>query len=66
MAVGHGIVLLPLSGAAFYTRLYIAYVHLSDIPPGQVCLAWDAGRRSRLIHEFAAIAADRVQVAGQS
>jgi hypothetical protein len=44
----------------------MAYVHLSDIPPGQVCLAWDAVRRGRLIHEFAAIAADRMPVAGQS
>ena len=58
--------MLPLSTAAFYTRPDIAYVHLSDIPPGQVCLAWDAVRRSRLIHEFAAIAADHMPVAGQS
>ena len=46
--------------------LTIAYVHLSDIPPGRVCLAWDAVRRSRLIHVFAAIAADRMPVAGRS
>jgi DNA-binding transcriptional LysR family regulator len=64
VAAGQGIVLLPLSTAAFYTRPDIAYVHLSDIPPGQVCLAWDAVRRSRLIREFAAIAADNMPVAG--
>jgi len=66
VAAGQGIVLLPLFTAACYTRPDIAYVHLSDIPPGQVCLAWDAVRRSRLIHEFAAIAGDRMPVAGQS
>lgn len=65
-AAGQGIVLLPLSTAAAYTRPDIAYVYLSDIPPSQVCLAWDAVRRSWLIHEFAAIAADRMPVAGQS
>ena len=47
VAAGHGIVLLPLSTAVFYTRPGIAYVHVSDIAPNQVCLAWDATRRSR-------------------
>jgi len=58
VAAGHGIVLLPLSTAAFYTRPGISYGRVTDIPPGQVCLAWDATRRSRLIEEFAAIAAE--------
>ena len=66
MAAGQGIVLLPLPTAAFSTRPDIAYFHLSDIPPGQVCLAWDGVRRSRLIHEFAGIAADHMPMAGQS
>ena len=40
MAAGHGIVVLPLSTAVFYTRPGVAYSHVSDIPPNQVCLAW--------------------------
>ena len=47
VAQGQGIVLLPLSTAVFYTRPGVAYSHVSDIPPNQVCLAWDATRRSR-------------------
>jgi DNA-binding transcriptional LysR family regulator len=65
VAAGHGIVLLPLSTAAFYTRPGIAYSHVTDIPPGQVCLAWDTTRHSRLIEDFAAIAADHLPVAGR-
>jgi DNA-binding transcriptional LysR family regulator len=63
VAAGHGIVLLPLSTADFYTRPGIAYVHVSDIPPNQVCLAWDAARRSPLIRDFAVIAAGHPPVA---
>jgi hypothetical protein len=66
VAAGHGIVLLPLPTAAFYTRPGIAYSHVSDIPPNQVCLAWDATRRSRLIQDFDAIAADHPPVASQA
>jgi hypothetical protein len=58
--------LLPLSTALFYTRPGIAYTHVSDIPPNQVCLAWDATRRSPLIQDFAAIAADHLPVASQA
>ncbi|MFI9385827.1 LysR family transcriptional regulator [Kutzneria sp. NPDC052558] len=56
VATGRGITVLPLSTATFYTRPDIVHVPVRDIPPNQVCLAWDAGRRSRLITEFAAIA----------
>jgi DNA-binding transcriptional LysR family regulator len=63
VAAGHGIVLLPLSTAVFYTRPDIAHSHVSDVPPNQVCLAWDATRRSQLIHDFAALAADHPPVA---
>jgi DNA-binding transcriptional LysR family regulator len=62
VAAGHGIVLLPLSTAAFYTRPGVAYSHVSDIPPNPVCLAWDATRHSRLIQDFAALAADHPPV----
>ena len=66
VAAGHGIVLLPLSTAVFYTRPGVAYSHVSDIPPNQVCLAWDATRRGRLIQDFAAIAADHPPVASRA
>jgi DNA-binding transcriptional LysR family regulator len=63
VAAGHGIVVLPLSTAVFYTRPGVAYSQVSDISPNQVCLAWDATRRSPLIQDFAAIAADHAPVA---
>jgi DNA-binding transcriptional LysR family regulator len=66
VAAGHGIVLLPLSTAVFYTRPDVTYSHVSDIPPNQVCLAWDATRRSRLIQDFAAIAAEHPPVASRA
>src|SRR6201996_3877826 len=62
VAAGHGVVLLPLSTAVFYTRPDVTYSHVNDIPPNQVCLAWDATRRSRLIQDFAAIASDHPPV----
>jgi DNA-binding transcriptional LysR family regulator len=63
VAAGHGIVLLPQSTAAFYTRPGVSYAQVTDIPPNQVCLVWDAARRSPLIQDFAAIAADHAPVA---
>jgi hypothetical protein len=66
VAAGHGVVLLPLSTAVFYTRPDVTYSYVSDIPPNQVCLAWDATRRSRLIQDFAAIAADHPPVASRA
>jgi DNA-binding transcriptional LysR family regulator len=63
VATGQGVVLLPLSTADFYTRPDIVCIHLSDISPSQVSLAWDAARRSRLIHDFAALAACHPPVA---
>jgi DNA-binding transcriptional LysR family regulator len=64
VAAGHGVVLLPLSTAVFYTRPGVAYSHVSDIAPNQVCLAWDATRRSQLIQDFVALAADHPPVPG--
>jgi DNA-binding transcriptional LysR family regulator len=66
VAAGRGVVVLPLSTAVFYTRPGVAYSHVGDIPPNQVCLGWDAARRSRLIQDFAAIAADHPPVASQA
>jgi DNA-binding transcriptional LysR family regulator len=56
VAAGHGVIVLPLSTATFYTRADISHVDIDDIAPNQVCLAWDGSRRSPLIDEFVAIA----------
>jgi DNA-binding transcriptional LysR family regulator len=62
LPAGQGIILLPASTAACYTRPGIAYLRVTDIPPGQVCLAWDATRRSQLIEDFADLAPDHLPV----
>jgi DNA-binding transcriptional LysR family regulator len=51
-----GISVLPESVATFYRRSDLSYAHIRDIGPSQVSLVWDAGRRDKLIRDFAAIA----------
>ncbi|MEV4312607.1 LysR substrate-binding domain-containing protein [Actinocrispum sp. NPDC049592] len=58
VAAGHGVVILPLSTATFYTRPDITQAAVEDIAPNQVCLAWDATRRSPLIAEYASFQAE--------
>jgi len=58
VAAGRGVVVLPLSTATFYIRPDVTHVAIDDIGPSQVCLAWESSRRSRLVQDFAAIAAD--------
>lgn len=57
VAAGRGIVILPASTAGFYQRPDVVAVAIADIGPSRVALAWDATRRSRLVAEFAALAA---------
>ncbi|GHH79245.1 LysR family transcriptional regulator [Streptomyces sulfonofaciens] len=57
VACNRGIAILPESAALFYRRPDLAYLHIHDIGPNHVGLAWDASRRSPLISEFADIAA---------
>lgn len=57
VATSGGVLVLPLSTAAYYTHADVAHVPIEDIGPGEVCLAWSAGRRSPLLPEFADIAA---------
>jgi DNA-binding transcriptional LysR family regulator len=57
VAAGHGITILPLSTATFYRRPDVVSATVTDIPPGQVALAWVATRRLALIREFAEAAA---------
>lgn len=60
VAAGRGIVVLPRSTADFYRRPDVAGILIADIGPSRVALAWDASRRSRLIREFATLAAAHV------
>jgi DNA-binding transcriptional LysR family regulator len=60
VAAGHGVIVLPLSTATFYTRADISHVDIEDVAPSQVCLAWDSSRRDSLIGEFVAIATSDV------
>ncbi|MFD5110752.1 MULTISPECIES: LysR family transcriptional regulator [unclassified Streptomyces] len=56
VARGAGVCVIPLSTATFYTRPDVVALTVEDLGPGQVCLAWTATRRSRLIHDFADLA----------
>jgi DNA-binding transcriptional LysR family regulator len=58
VAAGHGFVVLPRSAALYYRRQDIAQVRVRDLAPNEVSLAWVASRRSRLITEFAELAAE--------
>ena len=61
VASGHGVVILPLSTAMFYRRPDVVLSTISDIGPNHVSLAWDAGRRSKLVSEFVAFAIESEQ-----
>jgi DNA-binding transcriptional LysR family regulator len=56
VAAGRGFVVLPRSTATFYSRPDVTYTPLEDVAPNQVCLAWEASRRTPLIRDFAEIA----------
>ena len=57
IAAGRGISILPLSVATYYQRPDIAVVPVHDLTTNKVALAWIAARRSRLIYDFADLAA---------
>ncbi|MFF1917969.1 LysR family transcriptional regulator [Streptomyces sp. NPDC058239] len=57
VATSGGVLVLPLSTAAYYTHADVAHVPIDDIGPNEVCLAWSADRYSPLLSEFADIAA---------
>jgi DNA-binding transcriptional LysR family regulator len=54
VAVGQGIAILPLSTARFYRRGDVRFVPVTDLPPTEVHLGWEQGRKSRLIAAFVA------------
>ncbi|HET6986878.1 MAG TPA: LysR family substrate-binding domain-containing protein, partial [Kribbella sp.] len=57
VAAGSGISIVPLSVATFYHRADVAAVPVDNLAPNKVSLAWIASRRSRLIYDFANLAA---------
>jgi DNA-binding transcriptional LysR family regulator len=57
VAALRGVIVLPQSTAAYYTRPGISQVRIEDIGPSHVCLAWSAQRHTPLILEFAGLAA---------
>jgi DNA-binding transcriptional LysR family regulator len=52
VASGHGIVLLPRSMVAYYTRSDLVAIPVLDAEPDEVLLACESGRRSRLLADF--------------
>lgn len=58
MAALQGVVVLPRSTALYYTRPDLCQVTLTDIEPGQVCLAWSARNTGPLTLEFADLAVE--------
>ncbi|MFI9724914.1 LysR family transcriptional regulator [Streptomyces sp. NPDC052092] len=49
---GSGVVFVPESVAAVFPRPDIAYLPVTDAPPGEVALAWDGDRPSPLVETF--------------
>ncbi|MFB7905547.1 LysR family transcriptional regulator [Kitasatospora sp. NPDC056076] len=64
VAAGEGMVVLPLSMAAFYTRADVVHVPVSDLAPHRVCVAWAVGRTSPLLAEFAELAGSAAEHLG--
>lgn len=60
---GRGVAFLPEAVCTMFQRPGIRYVPVTDIPPGQVALAWVPGRRAALVAALAE-AARRARPAG--
>jgi DNA-binding transcriptional LysR family regulator len=58
VAAERGVVILPRSTAAFYTRPGIAYRPVSGLPPGEVALAYAARRSSPELDAMVRIACE--------
>lgn len=56
VAAGRGIVILPESTAALYTRPDIAYRYVDDLPAGEVALAYEARRSSPAVEAMVEVA----------
>ncbi|MEV1173490.1 LysR substrate-binding domain-containing protein [Nonomuraea sp. NPDC049784] len=60
---GRGVVLIPDPVAALFPRPDIAYVPVTDVPPGRVALAWDDTRHSSLVTDFVEAARSTLKLA---
>jgi DNA-binding transcriptional LysR family regulator len=56
VAAGHGIIVLPRSATAYYQRPDVKYVRVADAEPSAVLLAWEAGRRAKVLTDFIDVA----------
>jgi DNA-binding transcriptional LysR family regulator len=52
VAQGEGIVVIPASTAAFYTRQGVEVLPVEDLSSGHVAVAWPVGRDSALVRDF--------------
>lgn len=52
VSAGRGVALVPRPVAAVFPRADIAHVPVTDVPGGQVALAWDDDRRTPLVADF--------------
>jgi DNA-binding transcriptional LysR family regulator len=58
---GRGVIFLPSAISEAFPRPDVAYVPITDIPPGQIALAWNETQSSLLVTELIEVAtADRV------
>ena len=57
VAGGAGFAVVPLSTAAFYTRVDVVVLPVEDLGPNHVAAAWVAGRDTTLVREFVSVAA---------
>jgi len=58
VAAERGIVVLPESTAMFYTRTDVVYRYVTDLPLGEVALAFEARRSSVYLEALARTAAE--------
>lgn len=56
---GRAVGLVPASVAHSHKWPGLAFVHVTDIPPSDVAIAWRKDRRSVLVDEFIALASER-------
>ena len=66
VAVGRGIAIFPLSTAEFYRRPDVGFVPVADLPPTEVHLGWEKGRRSPLVRAYVELVREAVSPATRS
>jgi DNA-binding transcriptional LysR family regulator len=61
---GRGIIFLPAAICDAFPRPEVSYVPVTDIPPGEIALAWNATQHSPLVAELAQAAMDHLAAIG--